>query len=131
MKLLRDEQILINKKDFTCQLGEWLVEILYDGKRAESGIQKGWDVLAHGKHIQVKTHSKAEGNNNRWSAVERDSSERIDELIIIVFTQDYKLKEFYKIPWEIARYEINWNSISDYNIAIDQLPKQEIVGFLS
>ncbi len=44
MKVLRDEGILINKKDFTCQIGEWVVEMLYEGKRATSGIQKGWDV---------------------------------------------------------------------------------------
>jgi len=59
MKILRDEKILINKKDFTGQIGEWLVEMLYGGKRAASGIQKGWDVEVDGKHIQVKAHTKS------------------------------------------------------------------------
>ena len=102
MKALRDEEILINKKDFTCQIGEWLVEMLYDGKRATSGIQKGWDIDVKGKHIQVKAHAKAETNNAKFSAVDKNSTERIDELIIIVFTFDYKLKEFYKAPWNFA-----------------------------
>lgn len=140
MKKLRDEKILINKKDFTCQIGEWLVEILYNGKRATSGIQKGWDVDISGKHIQVKAHAKAEGNKNRWSAVEKETTETIDELIIVVFTFDYKLKEFYKAPWLKAiphiklrgkkkpRYEINWNAIKEFKIELNTLPSQDIIS---
>ena len=90
MKTLRDEGILINKKDFTCQIGEWLVAMLYDGKRATSGIQKGWDVDVMGTHIQVKAHAKVETNSAKFSAVDKDSTERIDELVIVVFTFDYK-----------------------------------------
>lgn len=140
MKTLRDEGILINKKDFTGQIGEWLVEMIYIGKRATSGIQKGWDVNVKGKYIQVKAHSKAETNKASFSAVEKESTERIDELIIVVFTFDYKLKAFYKVPWEIAypkiklrgkktpRNEIAWSSIKDYKIELKQLPRQEIVS---
>lgn len=40
---LRDANILTNKKDFTGQIGEWLVAQLYNGKRATSANQKGWD----------------------------------------------------------------------------------------
>lgn len=139
MKSLRDEGILINKKDFTSQIGEWLVESIYDGKRAKSAVQKGWDVDVNGKHIQVKTHSKAEHNNNRWSVVENESPEIIDELIIIVFTHDYKLKEFYCVPWCEAkpliklrgkkkpRPEINWTHLNHFKIEIERLPKQEII----
>ncbi len=139
MKALRDEEMLINKKDFTCQIGEWLVAMLYEGKRATSGIQKGWDVNAKGKHIQVKAHAKAETNNSKFSAVSKDSTERIDELIIVVFTFDYKLEAFYKIPWNVAlshiqlrgkrnpRNIINWSSIKDYKIENSMLPHQEIV----
>lgn len=140
MKTLRDEGILINKKDFTCQIGEWLVEMLYGGKRATSGIQKGWDVDVNSKHIQVKAHAKAEGNNNKWTKVDRDSTERIDELIVVVFTHDYKLKEFYQVPWQDAvphiklrgkknpRNEINWSAIKNFKIEKENLPHQEIVS---
>jgi hypothetical protein len=140
MKELREQGILINKKDFTCQIGEWLVEMIYEGKRATSGIQKGWDVDVKGKHIQVKAHAKAEANNAKFSAVDKDSTETIDELIIVVFTFDYKLKAFYKVPWNVAlpliklrgkktpRNEITWSSIKAYKIEIKQLPHQEIVS---
>jgi len=110
------------------------------GKRATSGIQKGWDVDVKGKHIQVKAHAKAETNNARFSAVDKDSKEKIDELIIVVFTFDYKLKEFYKVPWKTAyqkiklrgkknpRNEINWSSIKEFRIEKSTLPHQKIVS---
>ncbi len=140
MKDLREQGVLVNQKDFTGQIGEWLVEMIYEGKRAASGIQKGWDVDVNGKHIQVKAHAKAKTNNAKFSAVDKDSTERIDELIIVVFTHDYKLKAFYKVPWKIAlpliklngkknpRNEINWSSIKNYNIEFKELPHQEIVS---
>lgn len=140
LKELREHDILINKKDFTCQIGEWLVEMIYEGKRATSGIQKGWDVNVKGKHIQVKAHAKAETNNAKYSAVDKDSTVQIDELIIVVFTFDYKLKAFYKVPWKVAlpliklrgkkypRNEITWSSIKTYKVAIDQLPHKEIIS---
>ena len=40
MKTLRDEGILINNKDFTCQIGEWLVEMLYSGRREQQAAFK-------------------------------------------------------------------------------------------
>jgi len=139
LKKLREEGVLTNKKDFTSQIGEWLVETLYDGKRAISGNEKGWDVEVNGKYIQVKTHSKDEGNSNRWSRVENHANVHIDELVIIVFSHDYKLNEFFKVPWAEAvscikmrgrkepKSEINWSSIKKYSVDINTLPKQEIV----
>lgn len=141
MDILRDENILINKKDFTCQIGEWLVEMIYNGKRSKNGIEKGWDVEVENKFIQVKTHSKADTNTNRWSRIDKDFDVQIDILIIIIFSQDYKLREFYHIPWiEAIKYiklrgkmkpsnELNWSSIKNYKIEIDHLPNQEIISF--
>ena len=131
---LRDANILTNKGNFTGQIGEWLVAQIFGGKRATSSIQKGWDVEIEGKFIQVKTHSKAEGNSTRWSSVTKNRDERVDELIIIVFTHHYKLLEFYRVPWEIAqaqvktreknqRDKIHWSAIQKYRVEIDELPR--------
>lgn len=65
LEALYENGILLNKKDFTGQLGEWFVETIYDGERAKSGNEKGWDIKVADKYIQVKTHSKAKGNKNR------------------------------------------------------------------
>lgn len=139
MQVLREKNMLINKKDFTCQIGEWLVEMIYEGQRSPNGIQKGWDVIANGKYFQVKAHAKAETNNARWTAVDKLYEGQIDYLIIIVFSQDYKLKEFYNIPWSDAlpkiklrgkkkpRWEITWHSIRGHKVELETLPRQEII----
>lgn len=138
VKELRDQKILINQKDFTCQVGEWIVEQIYNGVRAKNGIQQGWDVLANGKYIQVKAHAKA--NPNKFSVIEKESAVRIDELVVIVFTPDYKIKEFYKAPWEKVqaligssgkkkpRNEIRWSKLRDYRQDLDKLERQDIVS---
>ena len=48
---LKDLDVLINKKDFTCQIGEWLVASLYDGERSTNGIQKDWDIKVGEKNV--------------------------------------------------------------------------------
>jgi hypothetical protein len=137
---LRDAKILINKKDFTGQIGEWLVEILFDGKRSNNSIEKGWDVKVDNTFIQVKTHAKSETNNARWTAVKVDYKNiQIDFLIIVIFTENYKLKEFYKVPWKEVqklakvrgekspKSELTWNSVKNHKIEIQDLPKQDII----
>lgn len=131
--------VLKNKKDFTGQIGEWLVESLYDGKRSDNSIQKGWDVKVNGKRIQVKTHSKAESNDARFTRISYYEKETIDELIIIVFTFDYKIKNFFIVPWEKAYPlikrrtkkeipELKWSLLKDFDEPLDKLPKQDIIS---
>ena len=96
---LRKLGVAPNNKDFTSQLGEWLVAEIYNGVKAESGIQKDWDIRVGEDLIQVKTHAKSENTNARWSAIKYDIEANISFVVIIVFSSEYKLKEFYKIPW--------------------------------
>lgn len=126
-----------NKKDFTSQLGEWFVETLYDGKRSENGIEKYWDIDSLLGKIQVKTHAKASSTKARWSAIKYDVDSNVDYVVIVVFTEDFKLREFYKIPWKECldlirrnkdRDVLMWDHLKEFCIEIDQLPKQEIVG---
>lgn len=134
---LKDLGVTQNKKDFTSQLGEWLVETLYDGKRAESGIQKYWDIDSSIGKIQVKTHAKSNKTTARWSALKYDMDSEVDFVIIIVFSEDYKLNEFYKIPWTNCldlirrnkdRDVLMWNHLNDYKLQLTNLPKQNIIS---
>ena len=137
LRKMRQLNITPNSKDFTSQIGEWLIAQIYDGKRAESGIQKSWDVIVDKKKIQVKTHAKAKTTSARWSYIKFDEEADIDELIIIVFSDDYKLKEFLKVNWSNALPliknekdgdKIYWNHIKEYQVEIYKLPKQEIIS---
>lgn len=136
MKELQHLGVLTNKKDFTGQIGEWLVASIYDGERAESGIQKDWDISAEGKYFQVKSHSKAKTTTAKWSKIEYNPTAKIDYLIIVVFTSDYKLEHFFKIPWKNAldnikkeknSHVIYWSQVSNFKIPLSQLPKQNII----
>ncbi len=137
---LRELKITSNSKDFTSQIGEWLVSQIFDGQKARSGVQKYWDLIVNDKKIQVKTHAKAPTTKARWSAIKYDESAEIDELIIIVFTQNYKLLEFYKVPWNVALHKIkrnkdrdviSWDDLYQFKILKDQLPKQNLINLFS
>lgn len=128
--------VLTTKHSLTSQLGEFLVANLFDGELALNSTQKHWDVkIGDDKFIQVKTHAKSNSNKNRWTELKYSEDAVITELIIVVFTEDYKLKEFYKVPWNEAfaisvnksRRIISWNKLNDYKQKIESLPKQELV----
>jgi hypothetical protein len=134
LKMLKRAGIVKNNKDFTSQLGEWLASEIYGGKLAESGIQKYWDFEAEREYYQVKTHAKAETTTARWSSIKNDPACTAHYVIIIVFNHEYKLKEFYNIPWGECRKNIfhdsvTWNRIKEFLIPLKNLPRQEIVEF--
>lgn len=137
LKELKRLGLTTNRKDFTSQIGEWLVSEIFEGRLADSAIQQYWDIKFADKYIQVKTHSKSATTTARWSEIKYDENAPIDELIIIVFTPDYKLKEFYKTPWSEVlklirkqkhRDVIQWDDLIKYKIEIDDLPKQELIS---
>lgn len=70
------------------------------------------------KIIQVKTHPKANKTYARWSYINFDNNSDINELIIIVFNSDYKLKEFLKVDWKDALLLINKEKDGDKNTGI-------------
>lgn len=136
---LRKAGLMTNKKDFTSQLGEWFVNEIYRGTKAASGIQKDWDLIVDGKRIQVKTHAKALKTTARFTTLKYNKESEIDELVIVVFTEDYRLREFYKVPWQNAlklireekhKHVIYWNHIQSFLVAIDDLPNQAVIDLL-
>jgi len=135
LKELRNLGILINSKDFTSQLGEWIVESYFKGKRAENGIQKHWDIETNIGKIQVKTHAKADKTSARWSNINKIETAEIDFVVIIVFNKDYQLKELYQAPWDIVFEKIRqhsdadrifWDDLKKYKIALSELKENEL-----
>jgi hypothetical protein len=137
---LKELGVVTNKKDFTSQIGEWLVVEIYRGQRAESGIQKYWDIESSLGKIQVKTHSKSKTTTARWSAIKYDVDAEVDFVVIVVFTEDYQLIEFYQVPWKDClnlirrnkdRDVLMWDHIKDYKLEISQLTNQEIISIFT
>ena len=107
--------------------------MLYSGEKAKSAIQKDWDIKIGDKYIQVKGHSKASKNGNAHSNIKYNVNAQVDELIIIVFSEDYKLKSFYQIPWQdalsrIRKGRIYWSDVEDYKKEIKTLPNQKFIS---
>lgn len=137
LKALREGGVTSTKKDFTCQIGEWLVKEIYSGKFPTSPNNKDWDVISNDNRIQVKTHAKAATNKNRHTKIHYDDKALIDELVIVVFSPDYILLAFYQIPWIDALplishnsggSIISWSKLTNYKLAIKDLPNQSVVN---
>lgn len=118
------------------ELGEWLAKSIFGGQRAPSSSQKGFDIINNDRRVQVKTHAKGDDNSARWTEFKYQRDE-FDELVIIVMTKEYRLKEVYLIPEEkvFARIDeskkqrvVDWNKYRDCSIPLDKLPNQELIN---
>ncbi len=83
----------------TSEIGEWLVNEIYQGKMATSSTQKGWDIKADGKRIQVKAHAKRKDNTAQWTVCNYNE-QLFEEFVIVVFSEDYRLKKIIKLSFE-------------------------------
>ena len=134
LKELRSLGVLTNSKDFSSQIGEWIVEEIYQGKRAENGIQKYWDVDCSLGKIQVKTHAKGNKTTARWSNIKKIETNEINHVVIIVFNKNYELQEFYHAPWDFVFSNIRehkdadrifWDDLKNYKVPLNELNKHK------
>lgn len=135
---LKEIGVTTNKKDFTSQLGEFVAAQYYDGKIADSSTQRFWDFkLRDGRKIQVKSHAKASTNKNQWTPVPYLVDADIDMFVIVIFTEDYKLKHFFEVSWtnlfaistqDKARRLVRWNKLTGYDkIGIADFRNHELI----
>lgn len=138
LEKLKQLRVITNAKDFTGQIGEWIATIIYNAKRAESGINRDWDVVSDdGKYYQIKTSAKSTtSKTNPTSDCEYNDDAKIDFFIIIIFSESYELRAFYEIPWDVAKskkvlhskkHVIRWSDIIDYKKDLAELKKKHEV----
>lgn len=65
LQKLQELGVTTNKKDFTSQIGEWFVSELFDGQRAESGVQKCWTTYKFWKNTSANIGIAASGAKGR------------------------------------------------------------------
>ena len=126
---------VIRSERLVGEIGEWFFTAIYGGKRAQSTTQKGWDVKLNGKKIQIKTHAKGDKNNARWTVINFCEDDP-DELVIVVFTKEFCLKEFYRVSSKVLvnyietsgdRKIVYWDKIAKWKIELNKLPKQRVI----
>ena len=131
---IADVAKVLRRAQHPTKVGEWIVEEIYQGKRAENGIQKYWDVDCSLGKIQVKTHAKGDKTSARWSNIKKIETKEIDHVVIIVFNKNYELQEFYNAPWahvfsNIRQHKdtdrIFWDNLKDYKIPINELKQHK------
>lgn len=127
---------VVRSERLVSEIGEWFFTALFGGRKADSATQKGWDVSLDEKKIQIKTHAKGENNSARWTEYSYTEG-ACDEVVIIVFTAKFYLKEFYRIPVKhvidnLKRSKqktiLRWNDLAAFRIDLNSLPRQEIVS---
>jgi hypothetical protein len=113
--------LLRNQKDLTGQFGEWVASKLYNAKISENGINKDWDLKDNdGIYYQVKSHAKSPTTTARWSQVDYAAEAKIDFVIIVIFDQNYKLNQLFKVPFKEVlkqrtdKFILNWSRISAF-----------------
>jgi hypothetical protein len=141
---LREKGVMRSER-FTGELGEWLVEVAYQAKRALATSQRGWDVQAEvdGKAslLQVKTHAKGKRNGARWTEVRPDCIGQFDRLVIVVLSDDYFIKQWFDIPRNAVQsmltqsgksWIVKWDDALAYEKDIQMLPGgKDLVDFNS
>jgi len=126
LQKLNELKIFNSQRDFTSQLGEWLIAEMYNAELAESGKQKDWDMKVGQTKIQVKTHSKAKTTKRANTDFKYDENANINIFIIVVFTDGYKLKTIYVLPWKVA-LKLKTTHTKDPVITWSQIPNEYIV----
>lgn len=103
-KELKRLSVLSNQKDFTGQIGEWIASIIYKGDLAIKKNQDGWDFISDNEKYQVKAAAKATSNKDSdyVEFYKYINKKTFDYLIIISFTEEYKINELFKIQYEDA-----------------------------
>jgi hypothetical protein len=126
--LLRKVKVIRHEKTIHCELAEWLVADFFDGIRAISGNQKGWDIqLQDGRKIQVKSHAKARTNGSNWTTLS-PFSKGVDEILIIVFSPDYFILEIFQVDCKTGyslcnqKRELTWPKLRKAGKTIDLAP---------
>jgi hypothetical protein len=128
---LKELGVIKNQKDFTSQLGEWLISEIFNGELAKSGKQRDWDMEIDKKKYQIKTHAKSSTTNRRDTDFKYTLNADIDFFMIVVFNETYKLEKIYKVPFKEAYDLVNrknidkvikWNDLeSKYSIDIAKI----------
>ncbi|WP_282111451.1 hypothetical protein [Maribacter stanieri] len=126
-KKLKKEKIISNQKDFTSQIAEWLIAELYNGQLAENGKQKDWDLIVDNIKYQVKGHAKSKTSKRRDTDFNYSIESDMDIFIIVVFDEEFKLKNIFKVPKNIIFQNnlmtirksgnvISWSKLKDFDI---------------
>jgi len=79
---------------------------------------------------------KATTNSNRKTYLNYQEFCDIDELVLVIFSQTYELRETYRAPWsevyKKVRFnkpgnEVYWKDLNEFKLDLNSLPNQNVL----
>jgi hypothetical protein len=119
---------VIRSQKIVSDYGEWIACRLLKGTPSDSRTQKGWDIKVGDKHIQVKTHAKAQTNRTRWTPIPKTPD--FHELLIIVLSPKYLVSDIFLVPVKDCKtlrdksgnyWKLSWNKIDEFRFSGEKL----------
>lgn len=117
MDRLKSLGVIRSRKAYA-DLAEWLVAQVFGGSLAPCKNQPHWDVACQEGRVQVRSHSKAVDNPNRWSTTKGV----YDILVVVVFNESLRVSELYRVPFaEVARLRrpndrVCWDDLQEWRL---------------
>lgn len=109
------------------EVGYLLVQYMYDGKWKKKDNHKTLDLIIQNEKYYVKCLVKSKPFNFSWKDISLSPTTTTGNLIFMVFSLNYQLSAFYKIPLNDLSTTQSRRELSNYQIPLNELPKQDLI----
>jgi hypothetical protein len=115
---------VVRSRKTYADLAEWLVREAFGGSLAACKNQPDWDVACDDGRVQVRSHSKAVENPNRWSSTKGT----YDWLVIVVFNESLRIAELYRVPASDVqkvkkpKETVAWDDVQQWRVRAEDVP---------
>ncbi len=90
--ILRQNQVILNGKNFPTQLGEWYAKCIFGLKQIKSTSQRGFDFDLEGKRTEVKVHW-SDLSSPKGVKIKKSMIELAEYCIIIYISKNFMIRE--------------------------------------
>lgn len=105
MAALREREIVRSANNPIADIAERLVADHFRGMLAAPN-EKGYDVLANGRRLQVKALRMTRRSRSNLSAIR---SHDFDAVIAVIFEEDMRFRELVEIPLDVVLQHESWS----------------------
>lgn len=119
MRQLRIQGIIRSSNNPVADLGEYVACEVLELKRAPMNA-RGYDAIGKdGKRYEVKSRRHTPENSTSQMGMIRDlQKKQFDFLIIVLFAEDFTLKEVWKVPHAVVKKYAKYKKYSNAHILI-------------
>jgi hypothetical protein len=130
LKLMKNSGVIRSGR-YTGDIGEWLVEQLYQGKRSTKMTEKGWDVMIDNSGDQLQVKTQTYDPKNTWNYFDSPQND-FTRFVQIILTDDILIQDIFDVPrldfLKILRkgkdnkLSYKWNELKKWRVVPNSLP---------